>query len=259
MVTLRLEIPRKMREAAQAPGIENTPYDICFACPFKNETCAGGNECAVDMSRLIDLWNQEAKLHRITRADAVEKSGIPITTVNNIMTKRTLDPRFSTVAALSKAYNRRKSVLPPCHLAALLMQDKLPEGDEPDEGERINALKEEISRLKENEKTVFDRAERQAQREVDHLTRLANQQETRILKHEGQISNLWTALSISLCVSAVFTLVIVAALAVDYSNNDVGFFFIDGHFSPMGIFLAAAVIITLVVSVLIAARSRRKQ
>ena len=226
MVTLRLEIPRQMREAAQAPGIENNPYDICFACPFKNETCAGGNECAVNMSRLIDLWNKEAKLHRITRADAAEESNTPLTTVNNIMTKRTLDPRFSTVVALSRAYNRRKSVLPPCHIAALLMQDKLPEGTEPDEGERINALKEEISRLKENEKTVFDRAERNAQQQVDHLKRLADRQEERILKQERQMTKLWRAFSIASGVACILVLLVLAALAIDYMNHNVGFFWL---------------------------------
>ena len=226
MVSLRLEIPQKMRDVAKEPGIENRPYDICFACPFNCDTCAGANENAVDMPRLVDLWSRLAKIHGITRADAAEESNIPLATVNSVMSKRTLDPRHSTVTALSKVYNRRTGVKPPCHIAALLMQDKLPEGTEPDEGERINALKAEIAQLKENEKTVFDRAERNAQQQVDHLKRLADRQEDRILKQERQMTKLWRAFSIASGVACVLVLLVLAAIAIDYMNHNIGFFWL---------------------------------
>ena len=226
MVSLRLEIPKKMRDVAKEPGIENRPYDICFSCPFNCDTCAGANENAVDMPRLVDLWSRLAKIHGITRADAAEESNIPLATVNSVMSKRTLDPRHSTVTALSKVYNRRTGVKPPCHIAALLMQDKLPEGTEPDEGERINALKAEIAQLKENEKTVFDRAERNAQQQVDHLKRLADRQEERILKQEKQLSKVWRAFSVACCVAGLFLALVLIALIIDYSNHNIGFFWL---------------------------------
>jgi transcriptional regulator with XRE-family HTH domain len=139
MVKLTFDIPRRMKIAAQEIGTSGNPDAICFECPFRGDTCGGANETAMSMTRRVEWYKRLAKENNITRAQAAEISGIPLDTINSVMTGRTEDPRHSTLQAISKAYNGGCWGKYPCHIAALLIRGEL-EDDSSDERESIKFL-----------------------------------------------------------------------------------------------------------------------
>ena len=151
MVKLTFDIPRRMKIAAQEIGTSGNPDAICFECPFRGDTCGGANETAMSMPRRVEWYKRLAKENNITRAQAAEISGIPLDTINSVMTGRTEDPRHSTLQAISKAYNGGCWGKYPCHIAALLIRGEL-EDDSSDESKlraQLESAQREMARLED--------------------------------------------------------------------------------------------------------------
>lgn len=125
MINISFDVPQKMMDLAQEKDIKNRPYDLCLECPFCFVTCDGPNEDAMTMVRRVERLNHLAKKRGLTRSDISEKSGLPLATVNSVMSGRTEDPRHSTMQALSKTINGGCWGQYPCHIAAMLMEGEL--------------------------------------------------------------------------------------------------------------------------------------
>lgn len=180
MVKITFEVPKIMREVAQTHDIQEHPFDICFECPFRGDTCDGPNEQAMSMPRRIDWLKRLGKKNGITREKAAEMSGIPLATINSIMTGRTEDPRHSTMQALSKAYSGGCWGKYPCHFAALLINGELQDGapDTLETSVRLEAAQREIAQLEQR----LASAKEDDRQKVDYL-----KQEIAELKHSRRL------------------------------------------------------------------------
>ena len=148
MVKINFDIPKEMIEAAQTAEIKSNPHNLCFFCPAHTVTCAGTNEMALTSEQFVDRANKLAKIMRKTRANIAEDANRPEPTVVSVLTKRTLDPRHSTMQAISKSVNGGCWGAAPCYMAALLLNGQItPESvdvEEIDYIERINDLETQL-------------------------------------------------------------------------------------------------------------------
>lgn len=125
MVKINFDIPKEMIDAAQTAEIKENPHNLCFYCPAHTVTCAGTNEIALTSEQFVDRANRLAKIRKMTRANVAEDADLPEPTVVSVLTKRTLDPRFSTMQAISKSVNGGCWGTAPCYMASLLLSGQI--------------------------------------------------------------------------------------------------------------------------------------
>lgn len=227
MFTIQFDIPKKMRDLAQVPGIQERPYDICFECPFRGKTCDGPNEQAMEMPRRIEWFNRLAKERGLSRSEAAEEAGLPLATVNSIMAGRTLDPRHSTMQALSKVYSGGCWGQYPCHLAALLLNGELLEADFTfEDAKKIDELTQEVAKLRAREESAIAHVEADSQRKVEYLKDLVAKQEKKIESQEQELKKERGRLMKMISVAAILSLIIIVALVIDKLNPNMGFFWL---------------------------------
>ena len=219
MVTIRFKVPEKMFQTAQRPDIQETPYDLCFECPFRSVTCDGPNEQAMTMPRRITWFNRLGKERGITRAAVAELSGVPLAPINSIMTGRTPDPRHSTMQALSQAYSGGCWGQYPCHMAALLMQGKLTgEDDDPEADELRGRLHRAEDELRQRSYVAESdhRAVVFLKEQIAFLDAQIKEKDSSIRRKEKLIVKLFIAL-------ALLLFFIIVVLAYDMLRPDIGF------------------------------------
>lgn len=150
MIKISYDIPKDMIEAAALPSIKDNPWNLCLLCPAHNVTCGGPNELAMSSSDFIDRANTLAKQRKLTRADIAMISNMPEPTVVSVMTKRTPDPRHSTMHGISKAVNGTMPNGAPCYMAALLLSGQITvDSTSVDEETLINRINELEVELKD--------------------------------------------------------------------------------------------------------------
>lgn len=226
MKKIAFDVPRKMFQVAQQPGAKDTPYDLCLQCPFMNETCDGPNVLAMSNERWVEWANRRANQMDLTRADIAEQSGIPLSTINTVMSGRTKDARHSTIRDITRVLIGGCWGQYPCHFAALLLNgDQLEE--ESDQALELKHLREQVALLKEekqeaaedNRRKVEFLKERLEKRDlqIDHQEALLQERMSLIKKRD------WIIITLVVIVLALL-LTIIAALVIDRTNPDIGFF-----------------------------------
>lgn len=125
MVRVSFDLPIDMISAAETEEIKQNPNNLCFLCPAHTITCSGPNELAMSTEELVDRVAKLAKLKRMTRANIADASALPEPTVVSVMTKKTLDPRHSTMQAISKSVNGACWGASPCYMASLLLSGQI--------------------------------------------------------------------------------------------------------------------------------------
>lgn len=156
MVKISYDIPREMIEAAQTSEILEKPFKLCFYCPAHTVTCVGTNEMLLSTSDFVDCINTVAKEKRMTRAAIAAKADLPEATVVSVVTKRTTDPRHSTMQSISRAVNGNCLNGAPCYMAYQLMTGQITmESLAADEEQLAKRITELETMLKESEETVL--------------------------------------------------------------------------------------------------------
>lgn len=229
MVKITFDVPRKMREAALSPRIQDAPYDLCGECPFHSVTCDGPNEFAMTVERWVSWSSKLAKERGMTRAQIAEDSGIPLATVNSIMSGRTEDPRHSTMQAISRAINSGCWGQYPCHFAALLINDELPEDDSPVEdlaalrkeldeaNRRVERWRARVSEYESQKKADVAEAKADSQRQIQFLRGQIDYRDRTLESKDKTIKTLAAILGAVLCS-------VLGVLLFDVLNPDIGFF-----------------------------------
>lgn len=231
MVNIRFEVPKKMRDLAQQSGIKDTPYDLCLACPFFGESCDGPNVLAMTTDRWIEWANALAKKLKYTRAYIAESANLPLGTVNSVLGGKVNDVRHSTMQAITKVLVGGCWGNYPCHFAALMMDGELEETDE---------LQELRSRLEESQKELETArnalaALRSEMSGRDYVSQADNRAITflkdQIAFKDGQIKEKDKAIrrkekiiAILGFLLAAMLITVIAVLAYDKANPDVGWF-----------------------------------
>lgn len=150
MYKIHLNLPKKMLDLAKAPDIASRPSDLCLECPFLSVSCAGPEFFTMVSDRWMQWANARAKKLGLTRQDIADRSGIPIGTVQSVMSGRTRDARHSTMCAITTVLIGENNDLPPCHLAHLIISGQLTVDESVQELEfELNELREKYRSLRE--------------------------------------------------------------------------------------------------------------
>lgn len=208
--------PEKRKELAEKP------HDICLLCKALSVSCSGPNPFAMTYARLIEWCNSLAKQKGLTRSDIAEGSNTPLGTINNFLSGRTDDIRFSTLQPIL-SFLIGNCWGNPCDYAK-----KFLDGEEmPSETlERIEAenrrLTEELNNLRQNSRRAdlyaddmrkeLAEVRKDADKKTAFLRDLADYREKKLRK--------------SVMVIVILALIIVIALIVDFTNPQIGYLWV---------------------------------
>lgn len=209
--------PDKRKELAEKP------YNICLLCKGLSASCSGPNPFAMTYERLIEWCNALAKKRGLTRAEIAEGSNTPLGTVNNFLSGRTEDIRFSTLQQILSFLIGNCWGNPCDHAKRFLDGEEMP-------SEIIERLEEANSKLLkelEAEKSSLGRADAYAQEMKNELAEVRKEadRKTAFLRELAD----YREKKVRFCVAviAVLALVIVSALVVDFMNPNIGYFWVS--------------------------------
>lgn len=176
-------------------------YLECLSCPKLGISCDGPNFVAMTGDELLEWCKERKRRLGWSNAMPAETSGIPKGTIDRLFSGSHTDFKYETIRPLVQALVGSELGGTPCPDA----------GQE--ENETIKRLEEDNARLNE----YVDQIEKQHNEDIKELKK-EKQEEIDFLKSEvknkrGYIKTLAIALTI-----------IFVALAVDYTNTHLGFF-----------------------------------
>lgn len=208
MVKIYFDIPREMLEAAKSDDIQSKPHNLCFYCPAHTVTCSGANEMALSVEDFVDRTAKLAKQKGVSRQRIADDSGLPFPTVVSVMSKRTADPRHSTLQAISRSVNGGCWGTAPCYMASLLLSGQITaetvDVDEEHLAARnaeleerikeanvyIEKLEQTISNIHISYKQEFDEIRTRTDRVVEYLKAQTEKLETRLEEKDRIIAKL---------------------------------------------------------------------
>lgn len=182
MKKITFDVPKKMIQAAQQPGAQEEPYNVCLHCPFMGETCDGADPLSMSNERWVKWINSLANMFHITRQQIADRALLPLSTVNSVLSGRTKDVRHSTMQAITRAVVGDCWGKYPCHIAYLLLTGHQLE-DESDSIIELNHLRERIAELKEEKKAALE----DAHEKVEFLRQQINLRDRQISHQEEQL------------------------------------------------------------------------
>lgn len=157
MKKITFDVPKKMIQAAQTPGAQAEPQNVCLHCPFMGESCDGPDPLSMSGERWVEWISRLAAQLHITRQQIADRSDLPLSTVNSVLSGRTKDVRHSTMKAIHRAVVGDCWGQYPCHIAFLMLTGCQLE-DESDSLVELNHLKERIAELKEEKQSALEDA-----------------------------------------------------------------------------------------------------
>lgn len=182
MKKITFDVPKKMIQAAQQPGAQEEPYNVCLHCPFMGETCDGADPLSMSNERWVKWINSLANMFHITRQQIADRALLPLSTVNSVLSGRTKDVRHSTMQAITRAVVGDCWGKYPCHIAYLLLTGQQLE-DESDSIIELNHLRERIAELKEEKQAALE----DARGKVDFLRQQLSLRDRQIAHQEEQL------------------------------------------------------------------------
>lgn len=182
MKKITFDVPKKMIQAAQQPGAQEEPYNVCLHCPFMGETCDGADPLSMSNERWVKWINSLANMFHITRQQIADRALLPLSTVNSVLSGRTKDVRHSTMQAITRAVVGDCWGKYPCHIAYLLLTGQQLE-DESDSIIELNHLRERIAELKEEKQAALE----DAHEKVDFMRQQLSLRDRQIAHQEKQL------------------------------------------------------------------------
>lgn len=235
---------------------DEKPFNECLLCQYLGHGCSGPNVSAMSLGRACEFF----QLRRIQLGYSYQKladlSGLSLITVKRILKGQVKDPGHLSMQALSNALTKDPTGKYPC---ALHLQNQ--------EAERNlaadKATQEALDR-KEREHDLILAAERRQKEFLLEQVKFKEDQmvkkDSTIEKRDKEIEDLYEFIRrknriIANLVSLAATLaaIIIGALALDRSNPNIGFFWIDQAADPgkfFGIAIAAAIICFVAVRII---------
>ena len=182
MKKITFDVPKKMIQAAQQPGAQEEPYNVCLHCPFMGETCDGADPLSMSNERWVKWINSLANMFHITRQQIADRALLPLSTVNSVLSGRTKDVRHSTMQAITRAVVGDSWAKYPHHIPYLLLTGQQSE-DESDSIIELNHLRERIAELKEEKQAALE----DARGKVDFLRQQLSLRDRQIAHQEEQL------------------------------------------------------------------------
>lgn len=182
MKKIAFDVPKKMIQAAQQPGAQEEPYNVCLHCPFMGETCDGADPLSMSNERWVKWINSLAGMFHITRQQIADRAQLPLSTVNSVLSGRTKDVRHSTMQAITRAVVGDCWGKYPCHIAYLLLTGQDLE-DESDSIIELNHLRQRITELKEEKQAAHE----DAREKINFLRQQLNLRDRQISHQEKQL------------------------------------------------------------------------
>lgn len=207
MKKIAFDVPKKMIQAAQTPGAQDAPYNVCLHCPFMGESCDGPDPLSMTNERWVEWISRLAGQLHITRQQIADCSALPLSTVNSVLSGRTKDVRHSTMQAITRAVVGDCWGKYPCHIAYLMLTGQTLE-DESEHAAEISYLKEKVSELKQEREDIKAETSQKIdflRRELDRRDFQIEQQNAAVRKRDRVI----VGLSIALLVAAAVGLFII--------------------------------------------------
>lgn len=252
--------------------IEEKPYNRCINCIHIGTNCDGPNFLAMETER----WCEWVKLRKDflgwTNAKVAELAGVSKISVDRIMAGSVKDLRNTTMQAVTRALVNGTWGQYPCAMVALATQENEPAHDPEllkkaetaDKAiEQCQRLQAAMDRMNEEHRADLAAARAEAHETIDLLKsgvaqrdRLLNERYDFLKAKDRVIATLSGLLGVAV-------VAIIAALVVDRTNSDIGFFWVDGktnHFgaTAIGILLVVLGVAAVVLPVTSILKSRKK-
>ena len=217
-------------------GFDEKPYNACLNCIHIGKNCDGPNFLAMSTDRWCEWCKLRKEFLGWTNAYIAEQAGVSKISVDRIMSGSVKDLRTTTMQAVTKVMVNGSWGEHPCAMPAL-------SGSEPaytdnpalvEKAEQCDRLQAAMDQMVADHKAELERIHTEEQRKIDFLKRQMEQHEEQINEQNKLLRERYyfikrkdktIALLGSLLV--VTTLVIIAALVVDWSFAHLGFVWME--------------------------------
>lgn len=191
-------------------SLQKSPYNKCIVCDHLGVNCDGPNFLCMD----VDRWCEWCRLRRdclgVTNEWIAENALVSEVTVKRIMTGNIDDLKVSTMQPVTRVLVNGTWGQYPC----AIQEPKVVYQDNP-------ALVQELAELHEERKRLNTAAER---REAEHATAMRAAVEKAEKDAQKDADYLKRIIRVLAIVCAILLLVIIAALIVDATNPELGYF-----------------------------------
>lgn len=209
------------------------PYDQCLDCPDLGRSCDGPNMLAMSLERWCEWCRKRKEDLGLTNVQIAEASRVSVPTVDRIMAGNcNKDVRRSTCADISSALISSWGKYPCARPKPVDNHEHVKKIEE--QAEEIRSLKEQISSMKAEHKENMVHSEELAEKKVAYLKELVvkreqriDEQNRRLEEQEDRLAKERGFLLKSIILSAICLVAILAALLIDFTNPDIGFFWLQ--------------------------------
>lgn len=220
---------------------DDKPFNECLLCQYLGHGCSGPNVSAMSLARACEFF----QLRRIQLGYSYQKladlSGLSLITVKRILRGQVKDPGHLSMQALSNALTKDPTGKYPC---ALHLQNQ-----ETERNLAADRATQDALARKEREHELILAAERS---QKEFLLDQVRKKDTTLEKREKEVEDLYEFIRrknriIGNLISLIFTLgvIIIGAIALDRSNPNIGFFWIDTGLDPSK-FIVTAIIAAVI-------------
>lgn len=191
MITVKIDIPRSMYDAALSEEVQNAPNYLCLYCPFMGQTCSGIDPWDFEGPELARLATKLMKDGKLTRQDVADASNVPIGTIHNFLSGKTSDIRISTLRGIFSVILKNCKGKAPCHFASMLIKGELVEIEGEDELQKVHAelqdSREELQRMQARVRHLENTLEGIHKAYSEELTLVRNEEKAKVVFLKNQV------------------------------------------------------------------------
>jgi len=196
------------------------PFNKCLSCEYLGNGCSGPNLNAMTVERACEFLQLRRMQLGFTYQKTADITGLSLITVKRILTGKVKDPSFVSMQLLTFALVSDPKGKYPCamHLFTKETEDAVA---------RCREAEEKLAAAEVQHAKALD-AER---RKLDYVLKIEAQKEEQLHEKDKLLQERYNflkqkdrAITILSVLLGVSVLLFIAALVVDFSNHDVGFF-----------------------------------
>lgn len=186
------------------------PYNKCITCEHLGVRCGGPNFLAMSIEQWCE-WCRMRKLYlNVSSAEIADRACVSKISVDRVMSGNCGDVRVSTMQLITKALVNGSCGQYPC----TSQEPEIIYRDNPEMVQQLMNLHQERERL-------YDISER---REAAHKAALNEAEERSERDAQKKVDYLKRIIRVLSIVCAILFVMVIAALVIDATNNNVGFF-----------------------------------
>lgn len=234
--------------------LEEKPYNRCVNCIHIGKNCDGPNFLAMETERWCEWAHLRKDFLGWTNAKVAELAGVSKISVDRIMSGSVKDLRSTTMQAVTKALVNGSWGQYPCAMVALAEQDNEPacdpelvkKAETADKAiEQCQKLQATLDKRNEEHRADLAAARAEAHETIDllksglaHRDKLLAERYDFLKMKDRTIATLSALLGIAVAA-------IIAALVIDRTNSDIGFFWVNGETNHLGAMIIGALLLLL--------------